>query len=137
MPLILIVEDTSADLRKAVDAAKGAGFTQFEVARFATDACHYLEKAIAGKTPLPDAMVIDLELNGESGFEVLRLWHGKRQLRPIPVVVWSVMGNREREMTELFRIDKFVSKEDGPKALLDALTRITGSTGTAERQTEA
>lgn len=137
MPRVLILEDTPADLRKAADVAKRAGFTEIEVFRFATDAQLYLENAIKEKVPVPDAMVIDLELGVESGFEVLRFWHSNRQLRPIPVVVWSVMGRHEREICELFHINRFVSEDDGSPALLDALASITGSKGGAEREAEA
>lgn len=53
MPLLLVLEDTPAAPRLAVDMAQRAGFTEFEVSRFPTDAKLYLENAMSGKVPRP------------------------------------------------------------------------------------
>jgi CheY-like chemotaxis protein len=45
---------------------------------------------------MPDAMVIDLDLGVESGFELVRFWHGTPQLKPIAVVIWAMMEQQER-----------------------------------------
>jgi CheY-like chemotaxis protein len=121
MPLVLILEDTLTDCRKAVDAARRAGFTEFEVSCFAGDARVYLEKAISGDAPAPDAMVVDLSLGMDSGFELLRFWHGNPKLKTIPVIVWTIMDDPEREICRLFGVERFVSKQDGSAALIEAL----------------
>lgn len=124
MQLILILEDNPVHLREAVETARLAGFTEFEVTRFATDARLYLEKALAQRVPLPDAMIVDLDLGVESGFEVLRYWHSNPALKPIPLIVWTVMGDHERQICELFGVSTFITKQDGSRALLEALTGI-------------
>lgn len=136
MPLILLVEDDTADLRKAADVAQHAGFTELEVCRFATDARLYLDKALGGAVPVPDAMVVDLNLGVESGFEILRFWHGTPLLRKIPVIVWSVLGDSEHHISDLFGVisDLFgvyrvLDKRDGTEALSDALRELIKSTG--------
>jgi CheY-like chemotaxis protein len=130
MPLLLVLEDNPTDLRQAADIAGRAGFTEFEVCRFVGDAKRYLEKAKTGTVPLPDAMILDLDLGVESGFETVRMWHGTPQLKPIPVIIWTVFGNHEREMSELFGIYRFVSKEDGSQPLFEALANLIGGTET-------
>jgi CheY-like chemotaxis protein len=123
MPLLLVLEDTSADLHKAADVALRAGFTEIEARRFASDAKIYLEKAMREQGPMPDAMVIDLDLGIESGFELVRFWHGTPQLRSIAVVIWSMM-DEQREMCGFFGVQHFVSKHGGSEALYSALVAI-------------
>jgi CheY-like chemotaxis protein len=129
MPLLLVLEDTKADLLRATDLALRAGFTQVRMTSFATDARRYLESAMAGEEPLPDAMLIDLDLGLESGFEILRMWHSNLLLRRIPVIVWTVMCGREREICRLFGVDCFISKTDDPRLLRQAFAHIVPHTG--------
>jgi CheY-like chemotaxis protein len=124
MPLLLILEDRPLELRKAAGVARDAGFTEFEVTAFPTNAVLYLEKALAGSAPLPDAMVVDLDLGLESGFDLVRFWHGNGRLKKIPIVIWTVMGAHEREMCALFGVYRFVPKQEGLYVLRDALVSI-------------
>jgi hypothetical protein len=62
MPLPLILEDNRAHMRTAVDLAQGAGFNELEISSSAQDTHHYLEGALQGKSPMPDAMLIDLDV---------------------------------------------------------------------------
>jgi CheY-like chemotaxis protein len=130
MPLLLVLEDDPADLRNAADVARRAGFAEVEVCKHVGDARNYLENALSGSVPLPDAIVLDLDLGIGSGFEIVRLWYGNARLKPIPVIIWTIFGNHEREMSELFGIHRFVSKYDGPQALFEALAGLTGGSET-------
>jgi CheY-like chemotaxis protein len=132
VPLLFILEDTPADLRKAADIAQSVGFTEVEISRFASDAQSYLKKAMSGNVSLPDAIVIDLDLGIESGFELLRFWHGTPLLRPIPVIIWTGMGDHQREICELFGVYKFVLKGDGPQPLSETLSSVIA--GATQRQ---
>jgi hypothetical protein len=60
MPLLFVLEDNPADLRKAADLAKPGGFTEFDVIGYQTEAQKCLEKALSAKAPLSDAIVTDL-----------------------------------------------------------------------------
>jgi CheY-like chemotaxis protein len=131
MPLILILEDEAADLRKASDAAKLAGFTEVEICRFATDARLYLDKALSGLVPMPNAMVVDLNLGVENGFEILRFWHSTPVLTKIPVIVWSILGGREHQLADLFRVYRFLPKQAGTEALSGALRELIRGSGDA------
>jgi CheY-like chemotaxis protein len=137
MPLVLILEDNHADLRKAADVARRAGFTEIEVSGFASEARLYLEKGMSGGVPLPDAMVVDLDLGLESGFEILRFWHGTPRLKRIPVIIWTVMGDHEREICRLFGVRTFVSKQNGAEALMEALSPIIPDAGEQRMRTPA
>jgi CheY-like chemotaxis protein len=124
MPLLLVLEDNPADLRKAVDFAKRAGFTEFEVSNLAPDAKLYLEKAMSGKVPRPDAMLVELTLGVESGFELIRFWHSRPQLKQIPVVVWTVARGTQLEICRYFGVRHLLSKDDDPNVLREALASI-------------
>ena len=124
MALVLIVDDNQADGRRAADLARRAGFAEIEINGFASGARLYLEKAMSGQGPLPDAMVVDLVLGLESGFELLRFWHGNPQLKAIPVIIWTGMGDHEREICRCFGVRSFVCKHDGSEVLLEALSAI-------------
>jgi CheY-like chemotaxis protein len=124
MPLLLVLEDTLADRRLAVDMAQRAGFTEFEVSNFPADARLYLEKVMTGKVPRPDAMLVDLTLGVESGFELLRLWHSRPQLKQIPVVVWTIARGTQFDICRYFGIQHLLSKDDDPNVLREALASV-------------
>jgi DNA-binding response OmpR family regulator len=125
----MILEDNPADVRRAADFGRRAGFTEIEISGFASGARLYLEKRMSEKAPLPDAIVVDLDLGLESGFELLRFWHGTAELRAIPVIIWTIMGDHEREICRLFGVQRFVSKVDGSHDLLEALGAILAESG--------
>jgi len=124
MSLLLLLEDSPADIKRADEVARRAGFTEIEVHRFATDARIYLEKGLRGEVPLPEAIVLDIDLGLESGFELLRFWHRIPELKTIPLFVWTVTGDQYREVCGLFGVCEFVSKDDGPAALLKVLAPV-------------
>ncbi len=118
---VLIVEDQPNDLRIAVSAAQDSGFTEIEARSSAGAAREYLEKALAGEHPLPAAIVLDLDLGYESGFELLRYWHSNPQLAKVPVVVWTILGDHYREICEMFKVSAYIDKGEGLVELRKAL----------------
>lgn len=124
MKTLLLVDDRPNDLRIAADAARDLGITDINAQTSIMKARQFLEKGLDGEIPLPDGIVLDLDLGYESGFELLRFWHSTPKLASIPVIVWSVL-DREREICNLFKIKSFVSKWEGPKAFRDALAQLT------------
>ena len=81
----------------------------------------YLEKGLEEELPLPEAIVLDLDLGYESGFELLRFWHGRPRLAEIPMIVWTVLGDEQREICQLFKVTAYISKTDGVHLLKEAL----------------
>lgn len=123
MKNLLLVDDRPNDLRIAADAARDLGIAEVNAQNSITRARQYLEKGLEGEVPLPDGIVLDLDLGYESGFELLRFWHSTPQLASIPVMIWSVL-DREREICKLFKVKSFVSKWEGPKAFREALAQL-------------
>jgi CheY-like chemotaxis protein len=114
---VLIIEDQPNDLRLAASVAQESGFSLVEARSSITAAREYLEKTLSGTEPLPDAIVLDLDLGYESGFELLRFWHSNPRLSRIPVVVWTVLGDQYREVCEMFKVSGYLDKGSGAAPL--------------------
>jgi CheY-like chemotaxis protein len=127
MRRLLVVEDQPNDLRMATEAARSVGITDLEARSSAMAARVFLEKGLEGEHTLPDAIILDLDLGYESGFELMRLWHSKPQLAGIPLIVWTVLGEEQREICRLFKVTAFVSKQDGLMQLKEALGGLARS----------
>lgn len=119
---LLIVEDQPKDLRVAATVAQESGFSIIEARTSMSAARDFLEKALAGAHALPDAIVLDLDLGYESGFELLRYWYGNPQLVKIPLVIWTILGEQYRQVCEMFKVSSYVDKAEGIVALRKALS---------------
>jgi CheY-like chemotaxis protein len=123
---ILIVEDQPNDLKIASATAQASGYSGVEARASGRAAVTYLEKGLEGTQTLPDAIVLDLDLGYESGFELLRFWHGEPRLAKIPLVIWTVLGDQYREICRMFKVKAYVYKGDGPSALQGVLSQLSG-----------
>jgi CheY-like chemotaxis protein len=122
---LLVVEDLASDLKVATEVARKAGIPEVQSQSTSRGAREFLEKGLRGDVPLPDGIVLDLDLGHESGFEVLRFWHSTPRLKAIPLVVWSILGQEQREICGLFKVNGFVSKWEGESAFKDALKNMS------------
>ena len=123
MKRVLLIDDQSKDLAAATGAAQSLGFEDIQTRSSVTTARAHLEKALNGEVPFPDAIVLDLDLGIDSGFELLRFWHSTPELSSIPMIVWSVVED-QRNICELFNVNCFVSKWQGRGALREALAQL-------------
>ena len=124
MKRILLVEDQEKDLQFAANTARLLGISEVDARTTASAARLYLEKALDGSAPLPDGIVLDLNLGYESGYELLRYWHRTPELAKIPIIVWSILGDEQREMCKLFKVNTFVGKWEGEEAFRQALANL-------------
>jgi CheY-like chemotaxis protein len=118
---VLIVEDQSSDARVAADLVASLGAANVEARTSASAAKAYLQSALDGKASLPDVLIVDLDLGYESGFELLRFWHGSPDLAKVRLIVWTCMGEEQQEICRLFKVSAIVSKSEGVTALKRAL----------------
>lgn len=122
MATLLIVEDDPGDLRIAADATRSLGFTDVQARTSARAALIYLEAALEGKEPIPTIAIVDLDLGYDSGFELLRFWHSKRELLSAShMIVWTAMGEEQMEICRMFKIAAVVPKGEGIEGLKRAL----------------
>ena len=118
---VLIVEDQASDLRIAADLVASLGAVEVEARTSASAAQMFLQSALDGEKPMPDMLVVDLDLGYESGFELLRFWHSHPKLAAIPLIVWTGLGDEQQEICRLFKVNAIVRKSDGLAALKQAM----------------
>lgn len=121
---LLIVENDPHDMKRAGEAARQVGFSELEGKTTPGAARYYLEERLSDESKLPDGILLDLDFGHENGYELLRFWHSSPKLRTIPMIVWSVLGEEQRNMCDLFKVKQFVGKWEGNRALEEALKRI-------------
>ena len=125
---LLVVENEPKDLKLAADVARSIGISDID-ARTTFDAAKvYLDRALSGEGPFPDGIVLDLDLGHDSGYELLRYWHSTPRLAEIPLIVWSILGEEQRTMCNLFKVNQFVGKWEGVDAFRDALCQMNLTT---------
>ena len=124
MVRILVVEDQPSDLRIAAQTANAAGIDEVEARTSPQAAIDYLEKGLRAEQALPDGIVLDLDLGYESGYELLRYWHSTPALKKIPLIVWTILGEEQREICNLFSVTNYVSKWEGAAAFREALKQL-------------
>lgn len=88
---VLMVEDDPGDIELVHLAAREAevGF-RFEVVRDGQQALHYLRGGGAYAQPHdPDLILLNLNLPGTNGQEVLKAIQADQRLKGIPLLIWS------------------------------------------------
>lgn len=127
MKRVLIVEDQLNDLRVLSDILEQLGPMEVQARTSAAAARAYLEAALDGERPMPDLIILDLNLGYESGFELLRFWHSQTRLATIQVVVWTIMGKEQQDMCKLFGVNQVVAKWEGASALRRAIEPLAAA----------
>lgn len=121
---VLIVEDNSTDMQQATRLLQKLGAQDIQATSSVAFALKYLREAAEGSKEIPDLLVLDLEFNQESGFEVLRYWKANPKLHKMYIIVWTHMGDLEQKISELFGVKRVVDKRLGIKELEKALRGI-------------
>ena len=120
MPLtgtrVMVVEDSMKDLKQCMAVLQRMGAAHVDALTNVSAAKVKLEEAVEGNGEAPGLIVLDLNFPNESGFEVLRLWRGDARLKKIPMVVWTVMGETEKELCRFFGAS-VVAKYEGEAEL--------------------
>lgn len=110
---ILLVEDDMADAGLVkIALRRGRHAVDMHHARNATEAFAFLRQiGEHEKRPRPDLMLLDLNLPGRSGLEILEEMKNDPNLRTIPVVVLST-SDAERDVGRAYHLgaNSFVSK---------------------------
>ncbi len=119
---IFLVEDNWGDIRLIQEALKGSGVDyEVAIARDGVEAMAYLRGEGDQPVPLPDLILLDLNLPRKDGREVLAEIKADPRLKRIPVVVLTTSRNdddiiksydlhvncyisKSRNLSELFKI---------------------------------
>jgi len=104
----LIIEDNPKDVRIAARVAHTAGFEDVEAFTSLDDAIERIEQGLRGERSLPDAIILDLNLGHENGYEVLRHWREAWVNTSMRMVVWSALGEHNHQLCALFHVESYV-----------------------------
>jgi DNA-binding response OmpR family regulator len=96
---ILLIEDTSADSDWCREVLHEMGYNGIQLITNVHTAKDYLDDVLNKLTHPPDAIVLDIGLGYESGFEILRKRHANPKLVSVPILVWT---SRKDTNTETF-----------------------------------
>ena len=127
---ILIVEDSDDDYISTMRAFKNANLVNpVQRCTNGDQALDYLfqrgEFAAPGKAPRPSIILLDLNLPGTDGREVLRVVKSDPQLRQIPVVVLTTSYARQ-DITRCYDAgaNSYVQKPVDFTGFIEAITRL-------------
>jgi CheY-like chemotaxis protein len=129
---ILLVEDDEADILLAQRAFERASiWNQMDVVRNGQEALDYLrnEHAYADRErhPRPDVVLLDLNLPGIDGREVLALMHKNPELDKIPVVIVSTSDyERDIEFGRSHGVQHYIIKPIQVDNIMETFTSIPG-----------
>ena len=100
---ILLIEDNQADADLAIEALKEAKVTvSLDVVDNGEDALHYLRKENQyANSSTPDLILLDLNLPGIDGREVLEIIKSNAELKCIPVVILTT-SDAEKDMLRTY-----------------------------------
>ena len=91
---ILLVEDNASDVRLIEEAFRENGIKcNLNIINDGIDALSYLcREGRYGNAARPDIIILDLNLPGKTGIEVLSCVKGSQSLRRIPVMILTTSG---------------------------------------------
>ena len=121
---ILIVEDHPS-MRRALRLVLEPDYDVIEAADGAN-------AVVMVRAESPDLVLLDLNLPGVSGSEVLATLKGDRATSGVPVIVVTATGEEDRERVTKLGADGYVTKPFSPLALLRTVERALGGAETPE-----
>jgi CheY-like chemotaxis protein len=124
---ILLVEDNPADVRLTTEAMRECGFaTRVHVAENGVEAMRFLRRqGEFAAAPVPDLVLLDLNLPVKNGREVLSEIKADAALRRIPVIVFSTSSSPEDiERSYDLHANCYICKPSGFDGYLDVIAEI-------------
>lgn len=119
---VLIVENDAVEMSVAADEARSIGFNTIHLYDTASKAQFFLEKCLREQHSMPDVIVLDLDLEHESGYDLVRFRRANSEMMSVPLLVWSALGDHYREICVIFKVTAFIPKWQGREALGEALS---------------
>jgi DNA-binding response OmpR family regulator len=129
---ILIIEDDEIQARFAQNIIMKAGFKQRHAAT--------REEIIAelNKSPLPECVLLDIELPGTNGFDILARMRQHPRLKTVPVIMLTAMASQQDVFKGLsLGASAYVAKPYKKQTLIDTVVKTLGLKPFGEKEAGA
>lgn len=131
---ILIIEDSSSDADRCRTVLQELGYDGIQLITKLHQAVDYLDDVLNNLTRPPDAIVLDLGLGYESGFDILRKCHANPKLQRVPILVWSRCAEAPtKTLSNFLGAKDFLVKSPDKETLKITLQRLLAPDGSASR----
>jgi two-component system, chemotaxis family, response regulator Rcp1 len=124
---ILLVEDNPGDVRLALETLKEVPIlTHLNVVEDGVKALEFLRRrGLYVSAPRPNLILLDLDLPGLDGRELLRIMNADPDLAPIPVAVLTSSQSLDDPVRAYqFHVKSYISKPVDLRQLLDVLYAV-------------
>ena len=122
---VLLVEDKTSDAERCCAVLHEMGYDGVQVITNLPLALEYLDDVLEKLTRPPDAIILDLGLGYDSGFEILRRCYAHPQLERVPILVWTKQADENAEAFSSYLGAKdYLVKSRDLLPLRKALTRL-------------
>jgi CheY-like chemotaxis protein len=119
--IVLIIEDDEIQARFAQNIIMKAGFKQRHAAT---------REEIVGelnKAPIPDCMLLDIELPGTNGFDILARMRQHPKLKHVPVIMLTALASQQDVFKGLsLGANAYISKPYKKQTLVDTIVKTLG-----------
>ncbi len=131
---ILLVEDTPSDVRLTQEALKDSGLVyNLNVVTDGVQAVEYLRATYGGDKPVPDLILLDLNMPKKNGHEVLQDMQDMENLSGVPVILLTVSQEDKDIMRAMsLKMNYYVNKPvtcDKLSHVLKAIKDLCGDNG--------
>lgn len=122
---VLLVEDKTSDSDRCRTVLHQMGYDGVQLITSLDLALEYLDDVIENLTHPPDAIILDLGLGYDSGFDILRRCNANPLLQKVPILVWTKQADAHTEAFSAYLGAKdYLVKARDLLPLRKALTRL-------------
>jgi len=115
---VLVIEDTAQDRANVEDALENLGVSDIKTVIDGGHAIDFISERLNSGEPLPDAVLLDLNLPLVSGHEVLRFCKKTPQLKGMKVIVLSrLTSENEIQVCYYMGATRYIQKTSEPEDL--------------------
>lgn len=136
---IWLIEDEASHVQEFKTALASIGPYEVTVFNSSSAALKAIMDVEHGNLRPPALIVLDYELSGSTGFEVLSHYRTSAQLKSVvPLIVWSILDNvTSREMSMWMGAKTFVAKQVGERVLTRTLALVLSGGGAGNMQAKS
>jgi CheY-like chemotaxis protein len=133
--VVLLIEDDSRASDACTKALHELGYDGVQLITTVGEAVQHLDDIVSQLTEAPAAIVLDLGLGYDSGFEVLRKCHGEPKLQQVPILVWTKHSDDlAKTFSEYLGAQDFLIKSGDVPELRAALEKLLVTKGIIQRR---